>query len=328
MPDLNASPRWRAPPGLGSKDRDAEWVAQCLHSFLPATLVLPTAGLGKELCEYGGSANLIVADTDPTVRAYWRGAVNGQLVRARARAVALWADRLGYYSARDRDPVLAAWRDIVAQANAAANEETLDEVALSMMVMAGAHTGKRRRAKSTGDINISTVPKSRATGCRDSAFLPSRLPSVEALISAERWAQCRADSALHPRSVRIFETFARAMIAALDARAPVVYLVDPPYGPEKGHVYTSDWTDDKRDVLASHLAGGLQLRWSAAIVWCDAADYPVFAARCPSLRWFLRPTKTAMKAKSATEPTRFGMGSYVGVSPQFVSFLPDLTPVH
>lgn len=312
-------PKWAAPPGIGSKDRDSDWVAQCLEAVNAQLLVLPTAGLGKELCSYTGDADIVLADADPTIRAYWKGAANGHLTQAREQALRSWGKWLAYFiDARSKDPVLDAWKRIT-QAADMPSMGSIDRLAYAMMVMAGAHTGKRRRAKKTGQINISTVPKSRKTGARAADFLPSRIPNEMVLRRATEWIEAR--------TVTVLDGFTAAFHFAAAQAGRRVFLVDPPYGTEKRAVYTSDWSNLKRDQLSAGLAAGLATQPSCAIVWCDADDYLVFRRDCPQLVWFLRPVKTAMRAKTATGPTRFGTGSYIGVSPAFAPFLSFLTPV-
>lgn len=297
--------RWHASPSTGSKLRDADLVAERLATWGVETIVLPFVGCGKELCAYDGSAKLIVADTDPAMRAYWRCANEGGLERAAVKARAAWDSALTLELDDRGDFVQRAWKRLCAVERVAIDRGL--HAAWALATMAGARNGGRRRNKK-GEYNWPYAPKS--NGVRDPEWLTRRIPSAEKLRAADAWAR--------DRIVAVLDDFEEAFRLAAIEPAPkrAAYLVDPPYGHEKEALYDGTWTNEKRDRLVALVAGAAS-RGARLIVWCGVEDIDVF--RVVPLDWRFRPAKTHMKSGGerkggAVEENRSAGGGWMGIS--------------
>lgn len=299
-------PQWFAPPSTGSKLRDAPLVAEKLTEWGTKLAVLPFAGLGKELSAYDGAAKLIVADNDPAVRAYWRATNEGGLEAVGELTKFMWTFELSREVQAGGDCVQRAWKALCAYEGQ--NDTTY--AAWAMAVFAGARNGGRRRNKK-GEYNWPYAPKS--NGVRDPNWLLSRIPSREKMQAADTWCK--------ERVIGVLDDFTEAFRLAACEPNPrdSAYLIDPPYGHEKFHLYDGTWTTEKRNELV-RLTHQVVAVGAKAIVWCDADDLEVFRpATDDFMTWTFRPAKTHMKsgglrAGGEVEVNRSAAGGWMGVS--------------
>lgn len=294
--------RYNGLPSLGSKERDSKDVfAPLVAARKPKLIALACAGLGKELCAVPpGDFKLVVADSDPAIRAWWAAANAGLLEAAGEQARMLW------WACREEtldhpDPVLAAWEFLRERQ---AEHEALDVIeyaAWAMCIFAGSHGGKRRLNRKTGQCNISTVPKSKrpdivAAGGRDPEWLTSRLLSRERLAATDAWMAGRLAAPPFASFDELFDWLGAGPLmwghdvhgaggpCALSAATctcgglcnchnaeRVLLAVDPPYGSQKFEVYDGLWTIEKRDRLA-RLTLEAVAAGAGAAVWCDDDD--------------------------------------------------------
>lgn len=326
---------WRCPaPGLGSKKRDAQLVADKLAEWKPELIVLPFAGLGGELVKYEGGAKLIVADNDPAVRAVWIAANKGLLEQAGRRAARGWKatmesmpaltaadwmrrmeDRWGRRDPAKRLPlpttaiVAAAW-DQLRKGEKKAESSPISYAAWALAYMAGSIGGRRRR-NGKGVVNI-PYPQP-----YDPDWLPRRIAKPERLREADAFAKGRVLAV--PYDWR--HAFS-ATEKVMSDYSEVVLLVDPPYGHEDKRVYGGDWTEEQRDELAKTVRHWVK-QGAHAVSWCGKNDIgawkPTRHEFDDIFEWNWRPAKTHMKQGGArkdgkVEKNRSAEGGWLGVS--------------
>jgi len=298
---------YHAPPSTGSKLRDSAFVADRLREWSTTTAALPFAGLGRELERYEGAARLVVADSDPAVRAYWQAVNEGGTTRAADHALALWAHLLHVCNG-EPDEVQKAWK-LLSRSEPPSDAPLLERARWAIATFAGARNGGRRRNKK-GQYNWPYAPKS--YGVRDLNWLPSRIPSAEKLHETDAWGAGRIEAVLDSWE----EAFAHIedrceQVETIWER--VAFLTDPPYGEERGQLYDGSWTDAARDCLIERTRSVIA-RGAHAIVWCGVHDIAAWERGCSGLTWSFRAAATHMKSASGENKGAKASGGYIGVS--------------
>lgn len=344
---------WHPPaPGLGSKRRDAALVAERLAVWAPKLIVLPFAGLAGELSRCASGVRLVVADSDPAVRAVWKIANDGRLAEACAIARERWRvlvlrrapgadaplarlDKPRLVKTPEQARVWAAWNRLREMEPRFVQEggddpTGIEYAAWSVAVFAGAIGGRRRR-NGDGRVNIPYGP-SYAEG-----WLPERIAPDEKMRAADAWARGRVVDVLpdwHDSFDRVTMYASPSNLHAPRLSA-IAFLIDPPYGREAGSVYDATWDAAARDALVARtrevVAAGAR-----AIVWCGEQDIDAW---CPLVsghesfsaaegravaRWddqfefTWRATNVHMKSggvrKVGVEPDRKARGGWIGIS--------------
>lgn len=327
------SGRYHAPPSLGSKARDSAEFCQKLTVWKPKLIALMFAGLGKELVEYSGDAKLLICDSDPAIRAWWRCANAGRIAEAGAYAHALWDDTI---SGCDGN-VSAAW-SALRKAEAGFSQDVVTAAAHAICMFAGARLAIRRR-NSKGFFNMPMPPNPTAE------FLHERIPSAEKLAETDTFSKGRV-LAIASEFERAFDWLATAASAWVEPEE-IGLSEDPPYGFRAAECFDGNWSNARRDILIERTREA-QDRGSKVFAWCGIFDLDAWAPpnastlvldprddswqeygettcmpdwprRYAGLEWKYRRAGTNMKMphlkKDGTmEPARKASGGYLGFS--------------
>jgi len=306
-------PLWAAPPSLGGKERDKSEVAEHFTRWRPRLICAPLAGFAKEWCAlpYDAAQRIIVGDSDPAIRAYWRGAHEGQLVVSAEQARAAWPLTMSCARACGfNDPVQEAWK-LLSQSETAAAESGC-YAAWTIAVCSGGRTGGRRRSKKIGVWNWPYAPRSGPNKIRDPGWLTKRILSAERFEAADAWARGRI--------WRVVDDWRAALDAVgewveeTDVEwSDVALSVDQPYGKCETQLYDMKWNHQQRDALAAHVLE-LVSRGCRAVVWCGVNDVELWRKVDPDarIRWRFRPARTTMK--SGAGGTKNSEGGFMGIS--------------
>ena len=296
-------------PGVGSKLRDAQLVADRLTEWNTKIVGGPLIGLGKEYSLYTGNAKFVVADSDPAVRSLWRTADEGRLEVEAEYAKRLWSELLKYYSIAD-DLVGEAWKHLRFIEKDAI--ETGRHTAWALCIFAGA-IGARRRRNGSGVVNTPYAPKSQKFGGRrDPNWLPSRIASAEKLRASDQWAKGRLAHEPFDDWRNVFDYLADVQVDPCG----IALVVDPPYGHEKGQLYDGKWTNTDRDELVERISRFTEVG-VRCIAWCGCEEIDVWKTIF-GMEWSYRKANTHMKSggvrKDGIEPNRNAGGGYIGIT--------------
>jgi hypothetical protein len=266
-PDHSA-PTWTPPfPRAGGKRAFAPQIADWLDRLGPDLVVLPCAGLGGELAHYTGPASVLVAEADDAIRALWQSASSGCLGAAAHHAIDAWSRR--HWDAGRTTTIYRRLRSQRAE-DIYRRRGLHFHAAWAIAVGAGAISGIWRR-NHRGEFNAPKPPQWTAR------HIARRVASAGDLAAADRWAQGRVSVSTEGAAV-----LRRALLERRRGRV-VALCVDPPFGSEREHLYTAQWTPTDALILRAWVRE-LILAGAHVVAWCHPGELDAWRA-LPSMSW-------------------------------------------